>query len=409
MDRITYSKEIRRAILHFLSAMDGVKVQRYDINGVVRDTIKVGMGFHPKSPTFKDQVNASGHITLPYISVKLSNIGYDNSRSWNKTHQMNTYHEEANQILHYTCPVPVNLDFQIEITTVYYEDLFQILTNFIPYTNPYIYVQMQEPFTGREMRCPVEWNGQIPLVVSDELTPTDNNRYKATTGFMFKTWIFKSKEEAVSKICCIDWKVSIDKTWDSYTENPDPTEDSGRFLGVPVIRSLQPNIVKLGKTTKIEIIGDRFDNVHTVLLSANSTMFGLLSNYNYFPNSETYTTFKGTPVDFTHTTDFLSFYVTPENVGFFDIIMVNPCGYVKLTDPADTRQYSVSSNCLGQSENVLITSDNVFDTYYTDCSCYNPFDVVFEHGVEVVSPWNSACSFSDCLTGVLSAVANNCD
>ena len=90
MDRITYSKEIRRAILHFLSAMDGVKIQRYDINGVVRDTIKVGMGFHPKSPTFKDKANASGHITLPYISVKLSNINYDNSRSWNKTHQKNS-------------------------------------------------------------------------------------------------------------------------------------------------------------------------------------------------------------------------------------------------------------------------------------------------------------------------------
>lgn len=409
MNRITYSKEIRRAILHFLAAMDGVKIQRFNINGVVMDTIKVGMGFHPKSPIFKDLNNNSGHITLPYISVKLTNIAYDASRSWNKTHQMNTYRESDNKILNYTCPVPINLDFEFEITTVYYEDLFQILTNFIPYTNPYIYVQMQEPFTGNELRCPVEWNGQIPLNVADELTPSDNNRYKASTGFTFKTWIFKAKEEPLDKICCVDWSVAIDKTWESYTANPDKTEDKGKIRGLPVIKAVRPDIIKLGKKSKIEMTGDRFDLVHTVLLSANSSMFGPLSTYNYFPNSETFTKIKGKSIDFSITNDFLSFDVTPMNEGFFDVILVNSCGYLKLTEPEDMTQYQISSNCLGDISETPISSTNLFDTFYEDCTgCFNPLDRVFEHGIEVVSPWSTACDLSECLSAVF-PTTNNCD
>lgn len=381
MNRITYAKEIRRAILHFLSAMDGVKIQRYNSKGEVMDTIKVGMGFHPKSPIFKDAVNNSGHITLPFISVKLTNISYDGSRSWNKTHQMNTYHESNNRVLNYTCPVPVNLDFELDITTVYYEDLFQILTNFIPYTNPYIYVKMQEPFTGKELRCPVEWNGQIPLNVADELTPSDNNRYKASTGFTYKTWIFKAKEEEVAKICCVDWSVAIDKSWEAYTKNPDKTEDKGKIRGIPVIKAVKPDVIRLGKESKIEITGERFENVHTVLLSSNSSMFGPLSTFNYFPNSEVFTEIKGTPISHTITDDFLSFEVSPKNVGFFDVILVNSCGYLLLTKPADTRQYEVSSNCLGQTDDILISSDNVFDTFYADCK-------LFQSPRPSISTWN---------------------
>jgi hypothetical protein len=409
MERITYSKEIRRAIIHFIAAMDGVKIQRFDSKGNVQDTIKVGIGFHPKSPIFKDLINNSGHIVLPYIVVKMNNITYDNSRSWNKTHQMSTYREKDNKILNYTCPVPVNLDFELEITTVYYEDLFQILTNFIPYSNPYVYVKMQEPFTGAEMRCPIEWNGQIPLQSADELTPSDNNRYKATTGFTFKTWIFKAKEEEVSKICCIDWAVDLDKTWESYTRNPDKTEDSGHISGIPLIKSVAPYIIKLGETSKIEMIGEKFDKVHTVLLSANSSMFGALSTYNFFPNSDTYVSIKGKSIDFSITDDFLSFEVLPKNEGFFDVILVNSCGYLKLTNPVDTRKYTLSSNCYGDTVQNLVTTDNVFDTFASDCtSCFLPFDQVFEHGIEVTSPWNSACSFSECLSALL-PTDNNCD
>lgn len=413
MNKITYEKEVRRAILHFMSVMDGVKIKRYDVNGVEYDTIKVGIGFHPKSATFKDLTNDSGHITLPFISVNLSNISYDAERAWNKTHENDTHRRipENNKVYNYTSPIPINLEFDLEITTVYYEDLLQIINNFLPYTNPYLVVSMKEPFTGSEQRCQINWSGAIPINVPEKWGPDEMVRYSASTSFTFETYIFKAKTAAVDRICCIDWSVSTENNWNQYTLNKDRYEEKYHFNGIPIIKQASPHTIPLGQDTKIKIYGEQLGQVHGVVLSGNSTIFGPLSNFNYFPASENFKEFKGVALtDFTTSENHLSFHVNPKNEGFFDIILINDCGYLKLTEPADKTQYTLSSNCFDQTIKIPVESTNMFDSNIPSCSsCYWPHHIVFEHGIEVNSKWNSACINTSPCFSALSGFPVICD
>jgi len=199
--------EIQDLIIQFANAFDSIVIGRYNKNREEKDRIYVRYLYAPKQRVLYDIVNKAKTITLPVIAINIAGIQRDNSRVFNKIHDAGGFYyineENSNK---YNAPVPVNITINFSIITRYQLDMDQILSNFIPYNNPYIIISWPIPtdITGlsqpQEIRSEVLWSGDISMSYPTELNASDKARVTADTTFTIKGWIFPAAENDTGNI-----------------------------------------------------------------------------------------------------------------------------------------------------------------------------------------------------------------
>lgn len=196
MNKQPYYFEIRDLITQFISAFDDVVISRYNKSRAVQDKIEVKYLYAPKERVIHDLINKAQHITVPAISISITSVARDESRVFNKItgsySNSPDMSQEVSDLL--PSPVPVNISVSMSIITRFQTDMDQIISNFVPYTNPYIVISWKVPsdFTSRteEIRSEVEWAGDISLSYPADLSPTSPYRVTADTSFTIKGWLF---------------------------------------------------------------------------------------------------------------------------------------------------------------------------------------------------------------------------
>lgn len=389
MRNFDYKHEIERSISHFIYAFSHISINRYDIDKNITDIIKVPVSYS-KSRIYKDLINSDGHIILPVISVSLNSVSQNGSRNYNKTHEFNTFHVENNKQLHIYAPVPMNLSFEMTITTKFLEDMLQIISIISCYFNPYIILKMREPVTNKEIQCEVLWDGNISFNKNDQLGQTDVERHIATTSFTFKTLIYKTQNVNANTICCFD----VD--FENF-EN-----EKFNVSGSPKIKNFSPKYIKLNETSQVTLLGEFLNNSSVYLSGENSKILDFQKTHNIFPNSEIYNPFKGVKLidNINITENTIIFDLLPKNIGKIDIIILNDCGYVKLSEIKEPIFGDDIISCSG-TEFVELSSGNI--VYDENQNLYNDFSNM----LNVYSQWNEDCEFGDCLTGSL-GITNIC-
>jgi len=232
MKNYTFGFEIQTLLEQFIGAFNDIVIKRYDnTNTVVGSTsgFKVLYVYSPKQRIFNNLTNpAPGGMTAPVVAVSIGGISRDQSRVFNKIQGFSVdYNQNDNgvvkkQILQ---PVPINIIVNMTIVTRYQLDMDQILTNFIPYCDPYIVISWKLPENDLEprqhlpyeIRSEVLWNGNINLIYPENLAPTAPFRITADTSFTIKGWMFKDSNEIVKKIYTIK-----SDYYDIDFENPKP-------------------------------------------------------------------------------------------------------------------------------------------------------------------------------------------
>jgi len=215
MKNYTFSFEVQTLLEHFVGAFNDIVIKRYDnTNTVVEPTsgFKVLYVYSPKQRVFNSLNNpAPGGMTVPVVAVSIGGISRDQTRVFNKIDGFKIPFNSTNDgqiqkiILQ---PVPVNIIVNMTIVTKYQLDMDQILTNFIPYCDPYVIISWLLPdgdgdpktHLHNEIRSEVLWNGNINLQYPDNLGPTAPFRITADTSFTIKGWMFKNSNEVVKKI-----------------------------------------------------------------------------------------------------------------------------------------------------------------------------------------------------------------
>ena len=195
----------------------------------------------------------------------------------------------------------------------------QIISNFVPYSNPYIIIcwKIPEEFgveTLQEIRSEVLWDGNISMDYPIEMEAGTKPRFTATTNFTIKGWLFpasgddyykniyfvKSNFRTTSKLKLdYDSLASLSSEaveYDSINELLKETEFAP-ISGSPYITNLYvhtsggpmdvyENKVIIGNTSPIIILGKNFNYTTHVLLSSNlSTLYTNHSTFNfkYYP------------------------------------------------------------------------------------------------------------------------------
>lgn len=206
--------EIKDVVTQFVAAFDDVVIKRYNKNREPKERIQVRYVYSPKKRVLHDLVNKAQHITIPVIAVSIASISRDVSRVFNKIEGA-TYNrdhrlinEDADTLLsasnvtrpdYVPQPVPVNINVNMSMITKFQTDMDQIMSNFIPYNDPYIVISWKVPkeflVTEQEIRSEVLWTGDVSVEYPTNLESTSPYRITADTSFTIKGWLFKKHIE----------------------------------------------------------------------------------------------------------------------------------------------------------------------------------------------------------------------
>ena len=210
-----YGFELKDMIRQFITAFNSIVINRYNKGKTVVDQIKVGFYYGPKERALHDIVNKAQSLKLPTIAVHYTTISRDPNRVFNKIPGF--YYTKAPSVSAgafdsdwLQTPIPVDVGISMSIMTKFQTDMDQILSNFVPYNNPYIIISWKVPTSQNlannfEIRTEVLWDGSLSLEYPIEVSGTQPARIIANTNFTMKGWLFKGpKTEDPKNIFVID-------------------------------------------------------------------------------------------------------------------------------------------------------------------------------------------------------------
>ena len=363
MKNYTYNFEIKDLLTQFVAAFDDTVIKRYNSNRASEQEIDVRYVFAPKQRIMYDVVNKAQNIQLPVVAVDLVGVSYDTDRVFNKLNNFDNY-GSVNTGSAIRTPTPINLTVNMSILCRYMQDMEQILSNFIPYADPYIVIAWKEPVSDEldsaviEIRTEVLWDKSIALKTPTETTYSDKFRIVADTTFTIKGWLFRNINETVNPIYFIE-KNFIDTSptfnftqsvssldYDSFFDSLTATcnIDTISLSGIPEITNVYFNTSAslLPADGPITITSEAYtyNNVSYTLLGANynKTEFVMLSS-----NSTLTTSFTSLSTPYTGAVEgyllpAANWTVLSDEVinitlpvlldsGKFDIIIKNPAGW----------------------------------------------------------------------------------
>jgi hypothetical protein len=359
----TYHFEIKDLLTQFLAAFNDCIIKRYDNDRVPKTNIEVRYVLAPKQRVLYDIINEQHNITLPVVAVNMTSVARDNERVFNKLdgfYMQKVYNRNTATYSKIPTPTPVNLTVSLSIIAKFQSDIDQILSNFVPYNNPYIILSWKVPESAGlnyygEIRSEVLWDGNISLTSPTDLTPSDKYNIVADTTFTIKGWLFKKFEES-SNIFVIDTnfynltaKSGPALTYNSYFTlsgmNLSGVTESFSISGIPTIKSIN---ARTSFSTKAQAAITENTTVRNQLSNLTFSVGGewykesdvlylMLSSNNtsLYPDLTSISTIKQGTVsgfiidDYTIVNDNLLYFTLPytQQTGDFTIVVANEVGW----------------------------------------------------------------------------------
>ncbi len=207
-----YHFEIKDLLTQFVAAFDDTIISRFDKNRNAKQNVEVRYVFAPKQRIMYDIVNKAQNLTLPVVAINLTSVTRDESRVFNKLTpsfipgQLTEHPDKGSKFL---MPVPVDLTVSMSIMTRYMADADQIISNFVPYNNPYIILSWKVPADfgadyEQEIRSEVLWSGDLNYNTPTDVGYADKFRVVIDTSFTIKGWLFPEQKDTQNIIYKID-------------------------------------------------------------------------------------------------------------------------------------------------------------------------------------------------------------
>jgi len=295
--------EIKDIVTQFIAAFDDVVISRYNRDRQEQDKINVRYIYAPKERVMYDIINENKTITLPAIAVSITSINRDENRVFNKLdgfYYQGTVGEEKTST-HIKSPIPVNISLKVSVLSRYQTDMDQIISNFVPFCNPYVIVSWKVPTAfdltnEQEIRSEILWDGNISMNYPTELTSSKKARVTADTTFTIKGWLFKNTTGPAGNIFYIDQNTNLENKLENYDNFESLSGNTYTFptstglisdtqsiyiSGTPTISEIFYNGVQLfdditltsDVTGNVRLNGNRFNDITNMLLSTNNSSF----------------------------------------------------------------------------------------------------------------------------------------
>ncbi len=187
----SYNRELRTSTAQLLDVFSSVVIDRRDNQNNIQKLINVSCVYGNRSRILKSLENRNKTLKLPLISISMGNLSRDGSRVHDTHNGIINQRQEWKFNPIYNTPVPINIEYEMTIVTKLHEDMDQIISNFIPFTNPDFYVVWPNPKNPAiNLKSQIVWNTDMNIQFPNEITENDPYRFTATTTFTYKTWMF---------------------------------------------------------------------------------------------------------------------------------------------------------------------------------------------------------------------------
>lgn len=222
----SYNKEVMNSTAQFINLFNDITIDRRNPDNNVQQTFEVGCVYGQRSRIIKSLENRGNTVVLPLITVNMKGLARDNSRVFG-VHDGLLY-QDGSGTYNYkkNTAVPIDITYELSIITKFQEDMDQIISNFVPFFNPDVYVVMRNPVnTSSTIKCQVVWNGEINIIFPDDIAKESPARIVGTTSFTLKTWMFPGmgNDDTVGKQIlrinfnpCLQWEDGIGRISNWY-------------------------------------------------------------------------------------------------------------------------------------------------------------------------------------------------
>jgi hypothetical protein len=198
-------------ITTFASAMDDIVVKRYNRYREPQDSIRCRFVYAPKQRVLADLLDKAQNLQLPVVALTNGGISRDPNRVFNKIQGSYIANADPTMSTKLLQPVPIDLQINMTILTRFQEDFDQIVTNFVPYFDPYIIISWRTPsMPDYEIRSQVVWSGNVTATYPYDINATTVARVEGNTSFTFKGWLFKAAAGSDGKIFTINTNFSTE-------------------------------------------------------------------------------------------------------------------------------------------------------------------------------------------------------
>ena len=279
--------EIKDLLTQFIAAFDDTVISRFNKDRNPASDIEVRYVFAPKQRVMYDIINKAQNLTLPVVAVNLTSISRDNDRVFNKlapSYIPAQKIENPKSGSKFLMPVPINLEVSMSILARYMQDVDQIVSNFVPYNNPYIILTWEVPADfgaqyPQEIRSEVLWSGDLAYTTPTDTTYNDKFRVVVDTSFTIKGWLFPEEKSTQGSVYKVDSNFIAVNLANKIYSPLDPTvpvqDNTYQQLGYPSLSGFNDN-VPTNYTETITVSGiPEFTNI---FYSTTGTYFPL-NNY----------------------------------------------------------------------------------------------------------------------------------
>jgi hypothetical protein len=258
----------------FINAIDQAVIKRYNKDRVPEDQIKVRFVYSPKQRVLNDLLNKAQNLELPVVAVSIAGISRDVNRVFNKLQGSYFVGSDPRFSRNLSQPVPIDLAINVNILTRFQQDMDQILSNILPYCDPYFVISWRtESVPNQEIRSTVVWNGQANVTYPNDLNAGQSARVAADLSFTIKGWLFKTApDQGDANIYTIISDYSSLSALTTQYALSALDENTERFIinGYPNPVYASPNFINLRTPKTINVYGDYFKRITNVYLSGNT-------------------------------------------------------------------------------------------------------------------------------------------
>lgn len=223
MKNYTFHWDIRTVLAQFEDAFNDIVINRFNKEREPKDKIHVNFRFAPKTRTLHEIVEKNEHFKMPVVAVTVGGIQRNPNRVFNKiegSYWADTSSPATSAWMHLLQPVPVDVTVNMSIVARFQADVDQILTNFIPYCDPYIVTSWRwpgiVPFDDFEIRSHIKWNENIQFQYPLDIANNAPYRIIADTSFTIEGWMFKNNPGDGGPIYVIDHEFTAVNELSSY-------------------------------------------------------------------------------------------------------------------------------------------------------------------------------------------------
>ena len=366
-------------LLQFENSFNEVVIKRYNAQRQPQDHIHVNFRYAPKQRVLEEIVNKNEHFKLPVIAISLGGLRRAPNRVFTKidgSSWLNATATTSPQWQNLLQPVPVDVTVNMSFITRFQADIDQIVTNFVPYCDPYIVMSWKWP--GQfpwgdhlEIRSHVKWNEDVSFEYPTDTTATQHYRCIGNTSFTIEGWLFRNDPGPSKPIYVIDTSfTALQELADYHTMHGWETEDNTFYSTDYTVISARPqfSIVSpffgyAGQSSRYNLYGRMLDYTDELFLSAadwtmfDTTSSSALSAGVVYVEPLTGTRFETmfppfsairVPTEFWNVDSdhLITLNATTQTSGFFDVIAMNAAGYGKLSEDCirpTTNPYPISS------------------------------------------------------------------